>query len=611
MAIDLASESTRTDFVRARKLSEKVHEDLMARRTQIIEKLIGDNFSVSDKKTTVTNFIGRAYEVFSFDLTTSRPRCEISSRVRKNAWFAANFQTALNNYATKKIKFDIELLACVQDAILGMGVMKRYWAPTGDEIEILNPNAQEPGMDAGPDEWRDYSAAQYLKIDPGQPMLERVDPYDFIWDTAQSRRRYFRYECHRYRRPLSDVKSDRRYNASVRAELKAGSKFGANEQERAQRLGELGYQHDLDELEPMVTLWDVYCPQEKMFYVLADDESLAPLYAGKWNGAPGGPFSLLIFSQAPDNFTPLSLLANLEVLHDGINSTLRKMLRQAARQKEAMGYAASEGDAIRHKEVNDGGMFRLTSPESLLPVKWGGVDPRLAQFNATLQALGNQEGGNLALIAGIAPQAATAKQDEMLHERNGIMQNHRVQNVASFTGECFEALAWMMWNDVNLEVRGQREIPGLDIQVDATWHPDVRAGDIEDYEFEFTPFNQNFIAPADKMAMVNGLLTNFYLPMLPALNQVGLTLDLSGMPEFHATMGNAPELRQFIVPMTTAPGGGQNMGGGGQESPVGQPLPVSQRVGNPNRSYQHEHSTTTPHEDPNTAAWANMASDGA
>src|SRR5689334_16554602 len=124
MAIDLASETTRNDFVRARKLSEQIKDDLMARRTGIIAKIIGDNFTLSDKKTTVTNLLGRAYEVFSYDLTQNRPRCEIASRIRSNGWFAANFQIALNNYA-KKIKFDSELLACVQDAILGMGVMKR------------------------------------------------------------------------------------------------------------------------------------------------------------------------------------------------------------------------------------------------------------------------------------------------------------------------------------------------------------------------------------------------------------------------------------------------------------------------------------------------------
>lgn len=614
MAIDLSSEATRQDFVKARKLSERIHEDLMSRRTQIMAKLIGDNWTLSNKKETITNLLFRAYETFSFDLSSNRPRCKISSRVRQNGWFAANFQTALNNYS-KKISFDAELLACVQDAILGMGVMKRYWAPSGEEIEVLNPDVMEPGIDAGPDEWRDYSEMQYLKVDPGQPMLERVDPYDFIWDTAQPRRRYFRYECHRYRRALSDVKSDRRYDASVREALQASSKFGANAEERAQRLGELGYQHDLDELEPMVTLWDVYLPQEKKFYVLADDASLAPLYSGKWNGAPGGPFSLLIFSQAPDNFTPISLLANLETIHDNVNSTLRKMIRQAQRQKEYLAYSGPEGDAIRAGDVSDGGRIRISSPESIQMMKSGGVNPLLAQFNATLQQLGNREGGNIDLIAGIAPQAATARQDELLHERNGIMQNHRVQNVAQFTGECFEALAWMMWNDVNLEVRGQREIPGLDIKVDATWKPDVRAGDIEDYEFEFTPFNQSFIAPSDKMAMINGLLTNFYLPLLPALNQAGLTLDLSGMPEFHATMGNAPELRQFIVPMTTPPGGGQNMGGSGQSSqpasPVGQPLPVSQRTQDPQRTYRHTSESVTPHEDPNTAAWASMAEQGA
>lgn len=617
MAIDLASDSTRSSFVKARKLSEKIHADLMERRTDIINKIIGDNWVIgSQKRETITNLLFRAYEAFSFDLASNRPRVNIASRSRKHTWFAANFEVAINAYA-KKIQFDQELLACVGDAILGMGIMKRYWSPSGELSEILNPDAQEPGLDASPEEWQDYIDTQYIKVDPGVPMLERVAPDDFIWDTAQPRRRYFRYECHRYRRSLSDVKSDRRFTASVRSELKASSKFGSDDKEKAQRLGELGYSHDLDELEEMVTLWDVYLPQERKFYVLADDASLGPLYAEDWNGAPGGPFSLLLFSQAPDNFTPLSLLANLESIHDNVNSTLRKMIRQAQRQKEVMTYAGPEGDAQRIGDASDGGRVRVASPESVGTWKSPGVNPNLAQFNATLQQLGNREGGNIDLIAGVAPQAPTARQDELLHERNGVMQNHRVQNVARFTAECFESLAWMMWNDVNLKVRGQREIPGLDISVDATWKPDERAGNIDDYEFQFTPFNESYIAPADKAQMINGLITQIYLPLLPALNQSGMTLDLSGLPEFHATMLNAPELRQFIIPMPTPPaqpdvGGGMGMPAPqGQQQPVGQPIPVSQSVNNPNRVYDHRHTTETPKADANAAAWSSMAEQGA
>lgn len=586
--IDLHSESARREFVTARNLSVKVRDDHTIRREQLLRKALGDNWNGAAKQT-ITNLLWRAAETFAFDLMISRPRCSISSRDQKNAGFARNFSLAVNNYATK-IRFADELSAGIMDALFGLAVFKRYWSPTNKTMRVINPDIDEPGLDADPGEWMKYREQQYLDLDPGEPMIERLCPEDWIYDTAQGRRRYFRFECHRYRRPLDEVKADRRFDADVRKELKASSKWGQDYRERAERLSQMGHNHDNDDLEKMITLWDVWLPKEKQFVTLSEDASLAPLLIGPWNGAPGGPFTPMIFSSLPDNFEPVSLLGNLEASHDTINSLMRKMIRQAQRQKDVTAYAGPESDAQRVRDAADGQMVRVSAPEAFQILSSKGVNPSIGQFASVMQQIGSKEGGNLELIAGTAQMSDTASQDEMLNARSSALQSKRMQRVAAVAGELYEALGWMLWHDVAVEVPGQLDLPEYGVKVDATWQPDERYGEIEDYQFSYIPFNEAYQSPQQKMQIVNSLITNFYVPLLPALQQSGQTLDLSELAQFHADMGNVPEIMRFLKPMPMPPPG---MMGGGVPGEAPEDILGEAPTLPSDRTYLHEHKTTT------------------
>lgn len=604
MAIDLHSESARAEFVKARTLSVKVRDDFNERRAALLAKTLGDNWNTTARKETVTNLLWRSAETFGFDLSISRPRCSITSRDQKNSGFARNFSLAVNNYA-QKINFGDELHAGIMDALFGIAVFKRYWAPTHNPMRIVNPDVDEPGEESGPEDWLKYREQQYLEVDPGEPMIERLCPEDWIYDTSQSRRRNFRFECHRYRRPLSDVQADKRFDLKVRQELKSNSKFGKDWRERAERLSQMGYEHDEDDLEKMVTLWDVWLPKEKQFCVLSDDASLAPLMIGPWNGPPGGPFTPLIFSQLPDNFEPISMLGNLEMQHDTINSVMRKMIRQAARQKEVLAYMGSEADAQRIRDTNDGGMVRVMSVEAQQWVKSQGINPALGQFASMMQQLGSKEAGNLELIAGTSQMSDTASQDEMLNARSSAMQSKRMQRVAVVAGELYQATGWMLWHDVAQVVPGQLDLPEYGVKVDATWQPDERYGDIEDYEFAYTPYNEQYQSPQQKAQLINGLITSFYVPLLPIMQQSGQTLDFSEMAQFHNDMLNAPEIMRFIKPMP-APSQGMMGAGGSPSGEQGMPLEEAPSMPGDN-VYRHINSTPQPVSGRGENQWADLA----
>ena len=602
MAINLAEESTRHEFVKQRKLSEKVRDEFNENRIALIMAARGDNWNAGGKqKQTITSLMWRAYETFGFDLSMNRPKCQVSSLNQQHSGFARAFGIAINNYA-KVIKLDEEIQAGIMDALFGLAVFKRYWAPMNETMRVMNPDIEEPGMDADHAAWKRYQQEQYLDIDPGEPMIERLCPEDWIPDTAYGRRRHFRFECHRYRRPLDEVRNDRRFDEKVRKALKSTMKADDRDsRERAERLSQMGYQHE-DDLERMVTLWDVWLPKSKQFAILSDDASLPPLMLGPWKGAPGGPFTPLIFSQLPDNFEPVSLMGNLYAIHETVNSLMRKMIRQAARQKDVTVYAGPEPDALRMRDTPDGGMCRVASPEAMAIMSNKGVNPSIGQLASSMQQMGNTEGGNLALISGTAPQSETASQDEMLNANSSAMQGKRMQRVANCVGELYGALGWMLWHDVAKEVPGTMPIPEYGIEIDATWKPDVRYGEIEDYQFSFTPFNDSYRSPSQQAQVINGLITEFYVPLLPIMQQSGQTLDFTEMSQTHAELLNAPEIQRFIKPYAPPqPGIGGGMPGG-QEGPLQEaPSMPSDHV------YEHRHNTTNPVSQRGGSAWSDMA----
>lgn len=447
----------------------------------------------------------------------------------------------------------------------------------------------EPGEDASEEEIEKYRNAQmripeFLEVDPGQAMIERVPPEDYVYDVSAPRRKYLRFEAHRFRVPLNEARLDPRWDGDVAKQLKATSKFGDTFNDRAEALSQRGASCDHDELEPHVTLWDVWLPKEKLWLVLPDQPGLQPLLVQKWNGAPGGPFRTLHFGTVPDNIAPITLAGNLDSLHDLTNAMLRKGANQAKRQKKNTIYSANEKDAKAFRDAKDGDEIGLSVPNAIQERSSGGIDAGNMQFAGMLMQFFNRQAGNLELIAGLGPQSRTAKQDEMLKGSSSELEAKRLERVAAFTGEIFEALGWMLWHDPVQVIPGTRELSDLGITFDATWRPDYRVGNYEDYQFRYEPFSQQYEGPSEKLARLHQIV-QFYMPLLPIAAQQGITFDLNALLEIDATLSNSPWLTRVLKqdPALKAIANAEGMGGGGSMKMSGGP-----------KVYQHEHNTGNP-----------------
>lgn len=599
--IDVHSESGLRSLRDAIRASERTLIPFWERRRDLIEKTVGDNWGV-EKRQTLLNMLWSAIDTYSYKLSVSRPRVVIESHEPQATHFAIQFALALNNYV-KTINIDDELQEIVKDALFGMGIAKVFWAPSEEALELRNPDMpMEPDADATEDEIEAYRDAQmripeWLTVDPGRAMIERVPPEDYVYDTTAARRRYLRYECHRFRIPLNEARLESRWDVDVVKQLRATSKYGDTFNDRAEALSKRGAEHDPDELEPHVTLWDVWLPKEKKWIVMPDQPGLGVLHSQKWNGAPGGPFRVLHFGTVPDNIAPITLAGNLDSLHDLVNTLLRKAANQAKRQKKNTVYSANERDARAFRDAKDGEEIGLAVPSAISERSTGGVDPGNMQFAGILQQFFNKQAGNLELIAGLGAQSRTATQDQMLKGSSSELEAKRLERVAAFTGECFEGLGWMLWHDPVQVVRGTRQVEGTDITVDATWRPDYRVGNYNDYQFSYEPFSRQYEGPSEKLARLHQIV-QFYLPLLPIAAQQGVTLDLGELLEIDATLSNSPWLRKVLK---QDPGLKQIANMEGMSAFGG-----SMKMGGP-KVYQHEHSTPSPVDDGGGDQWAQLA----
>ena len=596
-----------TSFRDALIHSERQLKVFWRRRKDLIQKSVGSNWGETEglSRETILNLLWQAVDTYTLKLTINRPRCLVNSQHPKAAHFANRFSAAINNYSTR-IDLDGELELLVTDALFGLAICKTYIGDSGETIDVMNPEfPMEPGMEASDEEYAEYlksqsSIPQTISLDPGMPLIERIPTHDFVYDISATRWNKLRYSAHRYRISLDEAKADERWDKKVRDALVATSRYGESHEDRAEALSIRETAFDRDELEEHCTVWDVYLPREKKWYVIPDQSGLAPLFSTKWTGQKRGPFSTLVFGKVPDNLNPISLIGNLDILSDTLNSLWNKAVDQAKRAKDILAYTGPEGDAKAVRDSADGEIIRVGAPEAIQPMKFGGVNPARMQFATSVQAELNQLAGNVQLMAGLGQQSNTATQDRLLTAASSSIEGRRIGQVAEFCGKLFEDLGQMLWEHPSIKINGTRTIPGIDVKIDNSWGPDYRVGRLEDYSFDYIPFNNAYLGPEERaQSLISSIQVLAPLILLGAAQ--GMTIDVRRLAEELAVLRGTPVLQSIVtfdpdVQALALQGGN---GSAGQPSGLGS-------LGGP-KEYQHNHTTADPVAGRGGQQWAEMA----
>ena len=157
-----------------------------------------------------------------------------------------------------------------------------------------------------------------------QPFVERISPFDMYVDPEATCLDDAKWIAQRIVRPLSEVKKDKRYKASVRRSLQADAGLKVRWDEDTERDE---YSDDVDR----VTLYEYYDLENGTLSVCAhqtDDYLLDPT---RMPYAFGHPFVMMRNYDIPDVFYPMGDLDQIESLQEELNKTRTQMTNHRKR----------------------------------------------------------------------------------------------------------------------------------------------------------------------------------------------------------------------------------------------------------------------------------------
>ena len=512
---------------------------------KLIEEYAGSGYGSSKVKggDTYLNLMKQAIEAYTMLLAANRPQILVSTSRAKLRPFANHFQQAVNNLL-REINIEVTCREWLINAFFSLGVIKVHLSDS-------------PMIEVEDNVW----------MDPGSPFASNVSIDDFVFDTAAKRSGECKFFGDMYRISFDDIKREP-YDQSVVSEydLQPTSKFTDDTGERIEKISQ-GYETDKDEFEPMIDLCDIYFPRERMIYTFAVKSRTKfqiygkPLAAMEWTGGEGGPYHMLSFIDVPENVMPASMADQLAPLHRGVNNIMRKQFRKAQRQKDVHTYTAGgSDDAKRLQRSSDGEWVRVNDPTEIGLVQDPGVNPGNQQFMLNAIELFDRMGGNLTAILGLGKQASTLGQEELIHSASSRMESHmQIRYVSAIRG-VIEDLGKLLWEDQFKIVPGEVFVPGApEFRADATWTPDEREGEFEDYSFDVDVYNLPYMTPQQRLQQIQQVLIQVIAPMMPFLQQQGGTIDMQQLISVFSELMGEPRLLdivQFAVPMGADEEGG-------------------------------------------------------
>jgi hypothetical protein len=215
-------------------------------------------------------------------------------------------------------------------------------------------------------------------------------------------------------------------------------------------------------------------------------------------------------------------------------------------------------------------------------VRFGGPDQVNLAFFLGLNELFNRHAGNLDTLGGLAPQADTLGQEEIL----GNNANQRVfymrRKTASFVGAILKSLGHYLYSDPFVELGLEKQIPGTQLSIPTTFSAENRVGEAKDFDISIEPYSMVYRSPQSQLRNFLELFQTVVLPMAPLLQAQGVGIDGGAIVRIISEYSDTPELNEVLTalppPDPMAMGGmpGQGQPGQGQPEGPGKP-PVTTR----------------------------------
>jgi hypothetical protein len=213
----------------------------------------------------------------------------------------------------------------------------------GNDEDVNDPNQPE-----------NYSTTNNNVLEDA-PFVERLSPFDVFVDPDGISMNDIKWIAHRTRRPISDVRSDRRYNRTARENVNAVSYSRYSVDEPAHRKIN-------DKDEGSADIFEFYDLRNNTVSVFAEGGESFLIKPQQMPYAFGHPFVMLRNYDVPDQFYPIGDVEAIEPLQRELNATRTQMMNH--RKKYARKYL------FRETSIDANGRSAMESDEDnvMVPV---------------------------------------------------------------------------------------------------------------------------------------------------------------------------------------------------------------------------------------------------
>ncbi len=520
-------------------------------RFDMVRQYVGRRWSEEGSITTVPcNLLSAYVSIVSRKLVPENLRFMLSTWKRQ-ARPVVNAMESWMNLEVENIKLKNTFERIVIDSLFSVGICK---------VALATP------ADAALTGW--VSSA-------GQPMAERVDLDDLVFDVHARDFSECGFIGHRFRAPLSVIRKSKIYSKD-RKELQPewDRIYNMEGDERIGLLGRTTLGGDQEEYEDFVDLWEVYLPRHKVVLTLRDDNLTGAMGGpsadtnyGKalriqpWIGPKWGPYHFLGMMTVPGNPMPKAPLQDLFDLHLSINNILRKILRQAERMKQVtFVQGGANEDGTRLLELNDGDIGRIDNPDKIKQIDVSGPNQQLYMIFEAMKQLFSWLSGNLDVMGGLSPQGDTATQENLLNANSSGTITNMQQRVLNFISDVGKSLCWYWHNHPTQVMRSEYHAPGLQgVSITRRVHPAgqsvgrrgqkrmARDHQFEDMDVRVDPYSMQHATPQQRLQMLNQIVQQTYAPMAQMFQQQGISLDMNEYLHKVGKYMDDPDLEQILT----------------------------------------------------------------
>jgi hypothetical protein len=521
----MPNEVTIRKMYQAVKLGEDRLRNFRAARLLFLRQYSGQWY---DRETAVIgneplNMIFGAISTIVPNLVSNFPKTVVTSKFLTYRGYAELLGLGLD-YLAKEVDLRTELRRWVVDSLFTVGIMKVGTATSGNLMTFSDD----------------------ILIDPGRPFARVVDFDDFILDPACRRIEEAAFVGHRVRVPRQMLLDSGLYKNDLVMKLPQAGLDPA-QRDTVEQLSQTETRGDeIASIQDMVDVREIWVPSAQAVVTLPAGTTIFDEYLriADYDGPDDGMFTYLSMTPPlPNNPMPIAPVGIWYDLHVAANKMCRKIMEQADRQKDILGYRPSAADDAQEiVDAGDGEAIQLTDPEGAKVFSFGGQQRSNEGHLAQLAHWFNLASGNTEQLAGVRSDANTATQANILQGNAAVRVEDMRDIVYLATRSVMRKLAWHLHTDPLISLplvkqkpepaqivigpTGPMQIPARIVEEQVLLTPEVRQGDFLDFHFEIESKSMSRMDPAVRLekAML------FAGKILPAAAQAAMVCQQMGVP---------------------------------------------------------------------------------